>query len=277
MHLRIALIDLYTTAGSHGIRCLKQLLEAQALRLSPGVNLSWKCFALRSEKALPKLEEYDVLLCSGGPGNPVGGEGAEGWEEAFHQLLESIQKPPFSSSKFGFAICHSFQMLASRKNLGQIGLRDQPSFGVVRVIKTAQAQSDPVMGYLPQPFYATDSRSWQVLPPSGWQADQSLPGGACVLAIERFQEGKKAALMAIRFAANLWGTQFHPEADLEWMESSLNSPEKKAQVMSVEGPEGYQEMLHHLTDPSHHLLTRQLVLPAFLDHVISLLNPIKAC
>ena len=70
--------------------------------------------------------------------------------------------------------------------------------------------------------------------------------------------------MAIRFTHEVFGTQFHPEADAAGMLHYFQMPEKQQQVIEAHGIEKYYSMLDHLNDPDKILLTESVIIPTFL-------------
>ena len=80
------------------------------------------------------------------------------------------------------------------------------------------------------------------------------------------------ATMAIQFTPEIFGTQFHPEADAQGMIFYLKQDEKKSVVVTNHGEEKYEQMLLHLNDPDKIMLTRHIIIPSFLDAAASMLN-----
>ena len=78
--------------------------------------------------------------------------------------------------------------------------------------------------------------------------------------------------MAIRFSDEIFGTQFHPEADSEGMLRYLKTEEKRQQVIENHGEEKYQEMVARLQDPNTLELTDAVILPTFLRTAIEALS-----
>ena len=83
-----------------------------------------------------------------------------------------------------------------------------------------------VFNGLNEPFYAVDSRDYQVIEPD-YQQLRKL--GATILAIEKDRPHVplERAIMAIRFNEYFIGTQFHPEADAIGMSMYLQRADKK--------------------------------------------------
>jgi GMP synthase-like glutamine amidotransferase len=79
--------------------------------------------------------------------------------------------------------------------------------------------------------------------------------------------------MAIRFNANMIGTQFHPEADAIGMTRHLTTEEKRKTVIESYGEEKLNSMLRHLNDPEKIMWTYAKILPNFLNAAVGMLEP----
>lgn len=165
--------------------------------------------------------------------------------------------------KYVFAICHSFQLLARHFNLGKVCKRKSTAFGVFNIHKTENARKDPYFRTLPDPFYAVDSREWQLIQPN---AEEVISHDAVVLAIEKRRDHVpyERAIMAMRLTPYIYMTQFHPEADASGMLHYFKMPEKKQHVLEHHGDWKLEEMIMHLSDPDKIPLTHEALLPAFL-------------
>jgi len=148
-----------------------------------------------------------------------------------------------------------------------VNLRRSPSFGVLPVHVTEHGLFEQIFEGLTDPFYAVDSRSWQVVNADN---EQLKAKGAALLAIEKERPhvDLPRALMAIRFNECFIGTQFHPEADPFGMRAYLITDEKKHEVVDEHGEQKYIEMLERLEDPDMIMLTEITIIPNFLDQAI---------
>ena len=81
---------------------------------------------------------------------------------------------------------------------------------------------------------------------------------------ERPHVNLERAIMAIRFSEEIFGTQFHPEADGIGMSKYLSSKEKRKVVIKTHGLEKYNDMIDKLDDPDKILLTESIIIPTFL-------------
>ena len=265
--LKVAILDLYNNAPNEGMRCIKQLVR-RAQAESP-VELSFDVFDVRAKHEIPDLS-YDIFISSGGPGSPLATE--ENWEKPFFALLDGIiaWNETHERKKFLFAICHSFQLLSRHLGLGVLSKRKSTSLGIFPIPKTEAGETDSLLSSLPDPFYVMDSRDYQVTQPD---AERIAELGVQVLALEKERPHVplEQAIMAIRFSDEIFGTQFHPEADSEGMLRYLKTEEKRQQVIENHGEEKYQEMVARLQDPNTLELTDAVILPTFLRTAIEAL------
>ncbi|HCY89073.1 MAG TPA: GMP synthase, partial [Chitinophagaceae bacterium] len=139
-------------------------------------------------------------------------------------------------------------------------------FPVHCVIDSCQ---EPVFNGLKDPFYAVDSRDYQVIQPNH---ERLRTMEAHILAIEKSRPHVpyERAIMAMRFNRYMIGTQFHPEADAVGMALYLQTEDKKKTVIENHGYEKWESMIEQLNDPDKIMYTYAHVLPNFLQHAIGL-------
>ena len=164
-------------------------------------------------------------------------------------------------------ICHSFQMACRYFEIGNVAKRKSTAFGVFPVHIVDEGKNEPVFSGLPDPFYAVDSRDYQVIEPD-YEKIETL--GATVLAIEKERPHVplERAVMALRFNDYMLGTQFHPEADPKGMTMYLQREDKKEMVIENHGFDKWQSMMDQLNDPDKISFTYSHVIPNFLDQAI---------
>lgn len=264
-HVKVAVLDLYNNEPNEGMRCIQQLLNEFAL--DPGQSLSWKVFDIRFKEEIPDLS-YDIYISSGGPGSPLEQPGAQ-WEILYFNLIDAIieHNETRADKKHLFFICHSFQLMCRHLGLADVTKRKSTAFGIFPVHCVNEGTDDVIFQNLPDPFYAVDSRDWQVVLPD---QEKLKKYGATVLAIEKDRPHVpyERAVMAIRFSEYMIGTQFHPEADPVGMLHYMQREDKKQHIINHHGVEKYEDMLLHLNDPDKLLLTQKTILPNFLKHAI---------
>ncbi|MDT0201632.1 type 1 glutamine amidotransferase [Nocardioides sp. AE5] len=148
------------------------------------------------------LDDHDALLVLGGTMG-AGDDATHPWLGPVKELIRSAA----SDDVPVLGICLGHQLVAvalggevSRNPLGQ-------QVGLVPVGWTDEAATDPVLGALARAA-ATGAPTRAIQ----WNDDvvTLLPYGASVLA-----ETPQEEIQAVRFAATVWGVQFHPEADAE--------------------------------------------------------------
>jgi GMP synthase-like glutamine amidotransferase len=264
--IKVAILDLYYGMENEGIRGFKEILERY--KTKHGLELTYELFDVRKNCEVPELD-FDIYLSSGGPGSPLDSEGSE-WEKKYFNLISQLEQHNQSDDpqkKYVFFVCHSFQLMCRRYKLGYVNQRISASFGILPVHQTSAGKKDQTLKNLDDPFYAVDSRSWQVINPN---EKQFTDLGMQLLAIEKKRPNVDLprAMMAIRFSEYFVGTQFHPEADAEGMRSHLLNPDRKKEVIDEHGRDKYTQMLELLDDEDKLQHTQNTMIPNFLDEAI---------
>jgi len=259
---RIGILDMNNGAPNEGMRCIKYLIEEFFMRKE--LETGYQVFDVRQGDKLPAYHEFDVFISSGGPGSPLL-EGTE-WERDYFKLLSDIREHNRTRPEkiFFFAICHSFQLLVQYFELAQITRRKSTSFGVMPIHIVEGEEEEPFFRGLENPFWAVDSRDYQVVQPD---QEQFEAVGARILCLEKERPhvDLERAIMAIRFTEEIFGTQFHPEADAEGMYRHFQKEEKKKAVIENFGEEKFLNMLESLEDPDKIMLTESVIIPTFLE------------
>ncbi|HQU72920.1 MAG TPA: GMP synthase, partial [Calditrichia bacterium] len=86
--VRVAIIDLYNNEPNQGMRCIKDLIRS-CDREFEDVEVTYKVFETRYREEIPRYEDFDIYISSGGPGSPFDGEGKR-WEARYFELIERI-------------------------------------------------------------------------------------------------------------------------------------------------------------------------------------------
>ncbi|MFC3157819.1 hypothetical protein ACFOEQ_04375 [Chryseobacterium arachidis] len=148
--------------------------------------------------------------------------------------------------------------------LGTINRRKSYSFGVMPVHKTEDGEKEFLLENLPDPFYAVDSRAFQFIEPDH---DRFEELGMKIVAIEKFRPhiNLERAVMAIRFSEEIFGTQFHPEANPAGMIENLKDEKNKEAMIENFGMEKYLETIDRIDDEDKIILTQAQILPRFLN------------
>jgi GMP synthase-like glutamine amidotransferase len=260
--IRIAILDLYEGKENQGMRCIREILNQFGEHNN--LDISWDEFDVRLKNEVPDLS-YDIYISTGGPGSPLDSEGSE-WEAVYFNWVDSVEiwnsSDSHQTKKFVFFICHSFQLACRYWKLANVCKRKSTAFGVFPIHLLEEGKTEPVFQGMNDPFYAVDSRDWQVIEPQM----NVLYRGAKILCIEkeRAHVPLERAIMAMRFNEYFIGTQFHPEADAIGMSMYLQTEEKKKTVIENYGIEKWKSMLEHLNDPDKISWTNSHILPNFL-------------
>lgn len=256
---QVAILDLYQGHPNEGMRCIKSLVSQFFDAPTP-----YQVFDVRGAGEVPKLTDFQIVISTGGPGSPL--FTGEAWETTYRTYLQSVWKHNQTSEVkiYVFLICHSFQLAVQHWNLGTVCRRKSTSFGVMPIHMTSEGLEEPVFHHLEDPFWAVDSRDFQVIQPNE-KAFASLGASLLCLEKERPHVPLERAIMAIRFSPEIIGTQFHPEADAEGMRRYFLQEEKRQAVIQEHGQEKYEDMIDHLEDPDKIYHTERTILPQFLS------------
>ena len=270
--VRVAILDFYDGIANEGMRGFREILERY--KVKNNLDLSYEVFDVRRKVEVPDTN-FDIYISSGGPGSPIDSEGSE-WEKKYFGLIDKLEDHNLSNSsqkKYGFFVCHSFQLMCRKYKLGDINMRRSASFGVLPIHQTHAAVNEPVFEGLADPFYSVDSRLWQVIHPN---EKRFTDLGMQLLAIEKERPyvDLPRAMMAIRFSDYFFSTQFHPEADATGVKLMLLKEEKKKEVVHEHGLDKYNEMLERLEDPDKITHTQNTIIPNFLDQAVLSLQEI---
>lgn len=161
---------------------------------------------VREGGVLPDLNDFDVLLSSGGPGDPTE---LGDWGQAYAELIEAIrvhnQNHP-DRPKRVFLVCHSFQVMSHYWGLGQLSERPFAMWGIQRQISEA-LPADAAQVFPTDDFYAFESRFYQVQP------TYDLKQKCAELDIVVTSRDEQGALTTWQTRdGHIVATQFHPEA-----------------------------------------------------------------
>ena len=266
--LKIAILDLYNNVPNEGMRCIIKLINE--FQKSEQIEIETQIFNVRANNEIPDLS-HDIYFSSGGPGSPL--ESAEAWEESYFEFIDSVFEHNNSEDvrygespkKYMFLICHSFQLVSRHLGIGKITKRRSTAFGVFPVNQIDKNIKEELFEGLPEPFYVVDSRDYQLVSPNLRRIKEL---GVTVLRMEKERPlvNLERAIMAIRFSEEIFGTQFHPEADGIGMLKYLSGEEKKKVVIKTHGLEKYNDMIDKLDDPDKILLTESIIIPKFLKN-----------
>ena len=260
--IKIALVDMYKGEPNQGMRCIIDVVN----RFSPVV--SFEIFDVRVKCELPDIKEFDIYISTGGPGNPLIGDG--NWDVKYYAFIDSLNKWNSENAvkKHVLFICHSFQMACLHFGLATVTRRNDTSFGVMTIHKTKEGVTDPLFEGLADPFYAIDSRDYQVVQP---KLSVFAKKGAKIISLEKIRDHVQyeRAIMAVRFTDYFVGTQFHPEADPISFVSHLRNKQAKEKIRAMKGKRKFRNMLEDLLDDDKIYRTNETLIPNFLRTAIN--------
>ncbi|MFV8376467.1 type 1 glutamine amidotransferase [Flavobacterium sp. LB1P71] len=260
--IKIALLDMYNGEPNQGMRCIIDVVN----RFSP--VMSFEIFDVRVKCELPDINKFDIYISTGGPGNPLIGDG--NWDVKYYEFIDSLNKWNNENAikKHVLFICHSFQMACLHFGLATVTKRNDTSFGVMTIHKTKEGLVDPLFEGLADPFYAIDSRDYQVVQP---KLSVFAKKGAKIISLEKIRDHiqYERAIMAVRFTEYFVGTQFHPEADPISFVSHLRNKESKEKIRAMKGKRKFRNMLEDLLDDDKIYRTNETLIPNFLRIAIN--------
>ncbi|MBN8864885.1 MAG: GMP synthase [Sphingobacteriales bacterium] len=265
--IRIAILDLYEGHANQGMRCIRQIIQDWALKQD--LQVQCREFEVRLRQELPDTS-YDIYISSGGPGDPLSTR-FDDWDIAWCRWLNDMLRwnsnPSNTDKKHIFFICHSFQLASRYFNAGLVCKRKSTAFGVFPVHMLEAGRQEEVFEGLRDPFYAVDSRDYQVIQPNH---ELLRKAGGRILCIEKMRAHVpyERAVMGIRFNDHMIGTQFHPEADAQGMSMYLRTEEKRKTVIEGHGEAKLNSMLEQLDDPDKISWTYATILPNFLTQAV---------
>lgn len=260
--IKLAILDMYNGEPNQGMRCIIDIIG----RFNH--MLEFRIFDVRGKSEFPEISDYDIYISTGGPGNPLVGDGK--WDLKYYDFIDALVKwnDEKEIKKHVLFICHSFQMACKHFGLAEITKRHDTSFGVMAVHKTIAGTEDPLFSGLDDPYYAVDSRDYQVVQPNlRVFADK----GATILSLEKIRDHVKyeRAIMAVRFNDYFVGTQFHPEADPVSFVLNLRKKETREKIRAMKGKRKFRDMLEALLDSDTIYKTNETLIPNFLRIAIN--------
>ncbi|WP_426094587.1 type 1 glutamine amidotransferase [Flavobacterium sp. DSR2-3-3] len=260
--IKIALLDMYNGEPNQGMRCIIDIVN----RFDPVVG--FEIFDVRGKCHLPEIKKFDIYISTGGPGNPLIGDGD--WDVKYYQFIDSLNKWNMENAvkKHVLFICHSFQMACLHFGLATITKRNDTSFGVMTMHKTKEGQTDSLFEGLADPFYAIDSRDYQVVQP---KLSIFAKKGAKIISLEKIRDHVQyeRAIMAVRFTDYFVGTQFHPEADPISFVAHMRNKVAKEKIKKMKGKKKFRNMLEDLLDDDKIYRTNETLIPNFLRIAIN--------
>ena len=258
--VKLAILDMNNDEPNQGLRCIIDIVK------SFNKEVDFKVFNVRAKNELPDLN-FDIYISSGGPGSPLE---EDKWRQPYLNLIQNLWDFNLNSNsqkKHVFFICYSFQVVCDYFELGELEPRKSTSFGILPVHKTAAGKKDILLNGLNDPFYAVDSRDWQLIQP---RLKVFKEHGASILSLEKIRTHVEyeRAIMAVRFSEEFVGTQFHPEADPIGMAAHFSEDIIKQKIIINFGEAKYNRMMDRMDDPDKIIKTYAQILPTFISTAI---------
>ncbi len=260
--IRLALLDMNNGYTNQGFGNMIEIAEAFKEYSEELVII--ETFDVRVKNELPRIGDFDIFISSGGPDSPHRSGAA--WEKPYEKFLNGIwdYNQNHTDKKYLFLICYSFQVANVYWNLADLTPRKSYSFGILKVRKTEEGERDPLLANLPNPFYAVDSRAYQVVQP---KLEKMKERGMKIVCKEKIRPHipLERAVMAIRFSDEIFGTQFHPEANPNGFRRALKVEKYKNAIIEEHGLKKYRQTLDRVDDEDKVILTRREIIPRFLE------------
>ncbi|MBC7721350.1 MAG: GMP synthase, partial [Pedobacter sp.] len=180
--IKIAILDLYEGHANQGMRCIREIINQWGE--ANNIDVTYDEFEVRQKLQVPDLS-YDAYISSGGPGSPLDTVDTE-WEHQYFSWLQQVEDYNTNilndTKKHIFFICHSFQLACRHYNIATVCKRKSTSFGVFPIHMLPEGFNETIFEGLKDPFYAVDSRDYQVIAPNYQQLAKM---GAKILSIEK--------------------------------------------------------------------------------------------
>ncbi len=261
--IKIALLDMNNNVVNQGMRNIIELTEHYKEIAEEKIEI--QIFDVRYKTEIPEVKDFDIFISSGGPGTPH--KQGHAWEKPFYKFLTELYNHNRSNDnkKFAFLVCHSFQIACIHWKLGNICKRKSYSFGVQPIHKSTEGETNYILENLPNPFYAVDSRAYQFVEPNMKQFEKM---GMKIMALEKMRPHihLERAVMAVQFSEEIFGTQFHPEADPDGMMKNLTIKKNRDAMIANYGMEKFLETVDRLNDEDKIIFTQKQIIPRFLKH-----------
>jgi len=276
--LRVCLVDMNNGVANQATRCFRRIAMSFGERVrekNPHVELVFKHVQPRNLGELPSQDD-DLVLSSGGPGSPHDGFD-DPWCTGYRKFIDHV----IESNRAGhhgpklLAVCHSFQLSVIHLKVAQMKKRASLKFGLMPAYMTEHGERADFLTPFGYRLFCWEHRNWEAL-----ELDEKRLAslGGKVLAKETHQthdssKYKGDAILALKFAPGIDGTQFHPEADKPGVMNWIERPEHKVAVQDAYGEVLYDRMVKSLANPDRLAKTFALLIPGWLTYRFNELAP----
>jgi GMP synthase-like glutamine amidotransferase len=264
--LRVCLVDMNNGVDNQGIRCFKGLIRQffQRVRVAnPRVETELLHVQPRNLGEVPP-DDCALYISSGGPGSPFDGYD-EPWCLGYRKLLDGLVTEGLErgdAARGSFVVCFSYELVAIHLDVAIIEPRPTRKFGIMPVYMTESGMASPLLSPFGDRLFAWEHRSWQAVDLDEEKLDTLR--GELWARESRDGVSKGPCLLALRFAPNIEGTIFHPEADRAGALAWISRSDQAQEVIEAYGEITYLRMLKTLDDPMRLARTYALLVPRWL-------------
>lgn len=279
--LRVCLVDMNNGVANQATRCFRRIVDAFGKRVreaNPGVDVVFKHVQPRNLGELPTHDD-DLVLSSGGPGSPHDGYDdpwCVGYRSFLNWVVEQNLKRREEATQM-LVVCHSFELAVLHFAVAEMRKRASLKFGLMPAYMTAQGERADFLAPFGYRLFCWEHRNWEAV---GLDASALGKLGGELLATETHATHDKGnqkgeALLAMRFAPGIHGTQFHPEADKPGVMNWIERPEHRVAVQDAYGEALYDRMVKSLGNPERLAKTFALLIPGWLTYRFNELAPAR--
>lgn len=205
--------------ANQATRCFRRLVDAFGKRVrerNPSLDVVFTHVQPRNLGELPP-KDTDLLLSSGGPGSPYDGFDAP-WCTGYRSFLDHVVErnvvDPTNAPK-ALLVCHSFQLAVLHTAVATMEQRTTKKFGLMTAYMTQAGERTDFLAPFGYRLFCWEHRNWEAI---DLDEKRLRELGGEVYATETHashpqHKYKGDALLALRFAPGIDGTQFHPEAE----------------------------------------------------------------
>ncbi len=262
--------------ANQATRCFRRIVDAFTKRVhkaNPHVEVMFHHVQPRNLGELPSHED-DIVLSSGGPGSPFDGYD-DAWCVGYRDFLDWVVEQNIKSAHTSvkvMVVCHSFEISVVHFKVAEMQKRASLKFGLMPAYMTAHGERADFLAPFGYRLFCWEHRNWEAV---GLDAHRLAKLGGSLFAKETHEAGshKGDALLALRFAPGVDGTQFHPEADKPGVLNWIERPEHKVAVENAYGAALYERMIKSLNNPERLAKTFALLIPGWLTYRFNELAP----
>ncbi len=254
--------------ANQATRCFRRLCDAfiaKVKEVNPALDVSFKHVQPRNLGELPD-DDTDLVLSSGGPGSPFDGfddPWCTGYRKFLDRVVDANMKDPQRAPR-ALVICHSFEIAVLHFQVAEMKRRETTKFGVMPAYISPAGQKYDYLKPFGYRLFTWEHRNWEAV---GLNEARLKELGGELIATESHAKATVNtgdAILGMRFATGIDGTQFHPEADKPGVMAWIVKPEHQTAVEGAYGPQLYARMVKSLDNPARLAKTFALLIPGWL-------------